>query len=99
MADRRVKSRRVQELVDENARLRGENLATGVILAQLLQATARMQLNPTAYATRIINQAHEAIESFNIDLAKDANFKEIVKASALETVRHYDTQLRTALPI
>jgi hypothetical protein len=99
MADRRAGSELIQKLVRENARLRGESLVTGIILTQLLQSIVRAQLNPHAFATRLVKQAQDAVEEFKLDGPGDQKFKNIVKAAALETVEHYDTQIRSALPI
>lgn len=87
----------VAELARENARLRGEILATGVILAQLLQSMAKQQLSPHAFATKIMKQAEDAVQGFNP--GGDAAYNAAVKSSAVETVKHYEEQIRSVLPI
>lgn len=83
-------------LASENAKLRGEILATGVILAQLLQSICKTQLSPHAFATRIMKDATDAVHAFK---DTDVPRQEAVKAAALETVKHYEEQIRSVLPI
>lgn len=87
----------LRDLARENARLRGEILATGVLLAQLLQSICRTQLNPHAFATKIMKDATGAVEAFKPN--DGVPNEDIVKTSALETIRHYDDQIRSVLPI
>lgn len=99
MAARKAKEKRVEELLLENARLRGESLATGVLLAQLLQSIAKTQLNPQAFADRIIKQAHDAVEDFKPEEPRENDLADAMREAALETVQHYDTQIRSVLPV
>ncbi len=87
----------IEALKAENARIRGETLATGVILAQLLQSMAKQQLSPHAFATKIMKQAEEAVQGFNP--GGDAVHNAVVKSAAVETVKHYEEQIRSVLPI
>lgn len=87
----------LEQMARDNAKLRGEILATGVILAQLLQSICRTQLNPHAFATKIMNQAQDAVQAFQPNGSPEHNAA--VKASAVETVKHYEEQIRSVLPI
>jgi hypothetical protein len=87
----------LQKLAQENARLRGEVLATGIILAQLLQSAARKELNPHGFVTKIMQKAQEGVQGFHE--GGELERQEIVKKSALETVQHYEEQIRSVLPI
>ena len=81
----------------ENAKLRGEILATGIILAQLLQSISRTQLNPHGFVTRIMQQAQDAVADFKPEGAKE--HAQITKDRALQIVKHYEEQLRSVLPV
>lgn len=85
------------QLARENAKLRGEILATGIILAQLLQSICKVQMNPSAFAGKIMQQAQDAVAGFDPDGSPE--HRATAKASALETVKHYDEQIRSVLPI
>jgi hypothetical protein len=87
----------LSHLALENARLKGEILATGVILTQLLQSICRTQLNPHAFATRIMKDAQDAVQAF--EPAGDKANATVMKQSALETVQHYSEQIRSVLPV
>jgi hypothetical protein len=86
------------ELADENTRLRGQMLATGVILTQLLQSICKTQLNPHAFAGKVIKQATDAVHGFKPE-GTDVREAEAMKAAALETVGQYETQIKSVLPI
>lgn len=87
----------LDKLAQENARLEGEILATGVILAQLLQSMCKQQMNPYAFATKIMKDAQTAVAAFQPEpsLAHSGT----VKQSALDTVKRYDEQIRSVLPV
>lgn len=87
----------IARLEQENAKLRGEILATGVLLAQLLQSICKTQLNPHGFANRIMKDAQDAVEAFKPDSHPETDG--LCKQSALETIRHYDQQIRSVLPI
>ncbi len=87
----------VAQLARENAKLRGEILATGIILAQLLQSICKVQMNPSAFATKIMKEAHDAVAAFDPDGTPE--HRAAAKSAALETVKHYDEQIRSVLPI
>lgn len=99
MSDRNGGNELLQVLMRENARLRGESLVTGIILTQLLQSLVRIQLNPQAFAVRIVKEAQEAVEQFRIEDPADNHLKDVVRAAALEAVQHYDLQIKAAVPI
>lgn len=87
----------LQSLAEENARLRGEVLATGIILAQLLQSIAKTQHSPHAFVTKIMSNAQKAVEAFNEP--GDTMSHAAARKSALETIKNYDEQIRSVLPI
>jgi hypothetical protein len=97
MADAEDCKDQIERLAMENARLRGEILATGIILAQLLQSICKTQLNPTAFANKIMKEAHDAVAAFEPE--GETQHRTAAKASALVTVKHYDEQIRSVLPI
>lgn len=97
MSETNTTTAALEQIARENAKLRGEILATGVILAQLLQSICRTQLNPHAFATKIMNQAQDAVQAFQPNGSPEHNAA--VKASAVETVKHYEEQIRSVLPI
>lgn len=97
MQDHKDTKEALQQLARENARLRGEILATGVILAQLLQSICRTQLSPHAFATRIMKDASDAVQAFKP--SGDIEDAAVMRKSALETVQHYEEQIRSVLPI
>ncbi len=82
-------------LARENARLRGESLATGVILTQLLQSICRTELNPQGAATKIMKNAESAVEAFKPDEPQE--YDGVMKESALEMVQNYAEQIRSVL--
>jgi len=90
-------SQALERLARENAELRGDILATGVILAQMLQSICKTQLNPHAFATKIMKDAREAVEGFKPDEAEHC--PGVMKAHALETIRRYDEQIKSVLPV
>lgn len=96
MIDAEVKAA-IARLEQENARVRGENLATGVILAQLLQTMCKQQMSPYAFATKIMKDASDAVAAFKPDEALP--HEAAMKQSALDTVKHYDEQIRSVLPV
>ncbi len=83
------------KLQRENAELSGMTLATGVILTQLLQRICARELNPQAAAGRIMTQAREAIEGF----AASEHADPVMKARALDAVKQYEEQIRSALAV
>lgn len=87
----------LRKLASEDAQLRGELLATGVLLAQLLQSISKTQLSPHAFTTRIMSQAQEAVNGFKPE--GDAAHAAAVKDAALKTIQHYEEQIRSVLPI
>jgi hypothetical protein len=87
----------IEALAEENARLRGEALATGIILAQLLQSMARKELSPHGFVTKIMEKARKGVEGF--DEPGSAERKAIARKSALDTVKSYEDQIRSVLPI
>lgn len=88
----------LKRLAYENARLHGEIFATGVILTQLLQSICKTQLNPSAFAGRIMNEASDAVATFK-PTAKDGDLDDVCKQRALETVKLYEEQIRSVLPV
>lgn len=97
MAETKNTSDALHELAREDAKLRGEVLATGVILTQLLQSICKQQLNPHAFATKIMTNAQNAVLAFKPD--GDKQHDVIMKDYALETVKRYEEQIRSVLPI
>lgn len=97
MADANDTRAALETLSRENARLRGEILATGIILAQLLQSICKTQMNPYSFATKIMKDAQTAVEAFQPDA--EAPHPATTREAALETVRHYDEQIRSVLPV
>ncbi len=85
-------------LANENARLHGEIFATGVILTQLLQSICKTQLNPSAFAGRIMKEASDAVAGFK-PAAQEGDLDDVCKKRALETVRLYEEQIRSVLPV
>ncbi len=83
------------KLQRENAELSGMTLATGVILTQLLQRICARELNPQAAAGRIMTQARDAIEGFSAT----GNADPVMKARALDAVKQYEEQIRSALAV
>ncbi len=83
------------KLQRENAELSGMTLATGVILTQLLQRICARELNPQAAAGRIMTQARDAIEGF----AAAEHADPVMKARALDAVKQYEEQIRSALAV
>lgn len=97
MSDSKTANDAIAKLACENAKLRGQILATGVILAQLLQSIAKTQLNPHAFATKITKNAQDAVSAFTPE-ATEAH-PDLMKNAALETVKLYEEQIRSVLPI
>lgn len=87
-----------KKLAEDNARLRGESLATGIILAQMLQSIARKELNPHGFVTKIMEKATKGVEAFDEPGASPER-KAIAKEAALNTVKSYEQQIRSVLPI
>ena len=86
---------KIARLERDNAELQGMVLATGVILTQLLQTICRRDLNPQAYAGRVMNNAREAIEGF----AAQAGTDPVMKERALKAVQQYEDQIRSVLAV
>lgn len=87
----------LHNMLRENAILRGEILATGIILAQLLQSISRTQLNPHGFVTRIMQHAQDAVSEFKPE--GDQEHAQLTKERALQIVKHYEDQLRSVLPV
>jgi len=87
----------LDQLARENAKLRGQMLATGVILTQLLQSNCLTQLNPRGFATKIMKNASDAVNAFNLEDADP--LMDVMKETALNTVQQYDDQIQSVLPI
>jgi len=87
----------IEQLARENAKLRGQMLATGVILTQLLQANCMTQLNPRGYAVKIMKNASDAVEGFKPE--DEEKLTALMKETALTTVQQYDDQIQSILPI
>lgn len=81
----------------EYAELSGRALATNVILTQLLQTICQRELNPQGAATKIKASANEALEAFASPAS--GQLDAVVKESALDTVKQYEEQIRSVLPI
>ncbi len=86
---------KIANLERDNAELQGMVLATGVILTQLLQTICRRDLNPQAYAGRVMNSAREAIEGFATQSGADP----VMKDRALKAVQQYEDQIRSVLAV
>jgi hypothetical protein len=86
---------KIARLERDNAELQGMVLATGVILTQLLQTICRRDLNPQAYAGRVMNNAREAIEGFASQTGTDP----VMKERALKAVQQYEDQIRSVLAV
>lgn len=86
---------KIARLERDNAELQGMVLATGVILTQLLQTICRRDLNPQAYAGRVMNNAREAIEGFAAQTGTDP----VMKERALKAVQQYEDQIRSVLAV
>ena len=95
MTDLHAANEAITQLKRENAELSGLSLATGVILTQLLQTICQRELNPQAAATRITNNARQAIEGFTAATETDP----LMKKRALEAVQQYEDQIRSVLAI
>lgn len=95
MAETKDQSAEIAELKRACAELSGMSLATGVILTQLLQTICKRDLNPQAYAGRVMNNAREAIEGF----ASEAGVDPIMKERALSAVQQYEDQIRSVLAV
>jgi hypothetical protein len=93
MADMKDTNEAIAHLKREVAELSGLSLATGVILTQLLQKIASREMNPQAAATTIVNNARAAIEGFTANAGSDP----VMKARALDAVKQYEDQIRSAL--
>lgn len=87
----------LDQLARENAKLRGQMLATGVILTQLLQSNCLTQLNPRGFATKIMKNASDAVGAFHLEDAD--KHTGLMKETALKTVGQYDEQIQSILPI
>jgi hypothetical protein len=85
----------INQLKRENAELSGLVLATGVILTQLLQSMMKREMNPQGAASKVINNAREAIEGFT----SQADADPVMKARALEAVKQYEEQIRSVLSV
>jgi len=97
MPDMKSPNDALEALARENAQLRGEVLATGVILTQLLQSICKQQLNPHGFATKIMTNAQNAVQAFNPN--GDKQLDAVMKDYALQTVKRYEEQIRSVLPI
>jgi hypothetical protein len=84
----------IEKLKRETAELSGLALATGVILTQLLQSMCQREMNPQGAATKIITNARSAIEAFT---ASSSLQDPVMKARAIEAVKQYEDQIRSAL--
>lgn len=97
MTDTKNLQEAVDRLARENAELRGLALATGVILTQLLQTITLREMNPQNAATKVINNAEQAIAGFEPD--KSEPLGGVMKDRALQAVKQYEDQLRSVLPV
>lgn len=95
MADTSDTTQEIAALKREDAELEGLVLATGVILTQLLQRICARELNPQAAASRIMESAREAIEGFTSETKADP----VTKERALEAVKQYEEQIKSALQV
>ena len=95
MTDLQAANEAIAHLKHQNAELSGLSLATGVILTQLLQTICQRELNPQAAATRITNNARQAIEGFTAATHSDP----VMKKRALDAVQQYEDQIRSVLAI
>lgn len=95
MADVGALETEIAKLKREVAELNGLSLATGVILTQLLQTICRRELNPQGAATKIVENARQAVEGFTAATNADP----AMKKRALEAVTQYEDQIRSVLAI
>ena len=95
MADISETTQELAALKREDAELEGLMLATGVILTQLLQRICARELNPQAAASRIMESARQAIEGFTAETKADP----VTKERALEAVKQYEEQIKSALQV
>jgi hypothetical protein len=95
MSDEKCLQEQIDALARENAQLNGLALATGVILTQLLQSICRRELNPQGAATKIMNNAREAIDGFRPEVA--SRLDPVMKQRALVAVDQYEQQIRSVL--
>lgn len=95
MADLKDTTEAINQLKRETAELSGLALATGVILTQLLQSMMKREMNPQGAASKVINNAREAIEGFT----SHADADPVMKARALEAVKQYEDQIRSVLSV
>lgn len=85
----------IADLKRQNGELAGLALATGVILTQLLQANCKRELNPQVAATRIMENAREAIDGYS----KATNADPVLTKRALEAVQQYEDQIKSVLAV
>lgn len=85
----------IADLKRQNGELAGLALATGVILTQLLQANCKRELNPQGAATRIMENAREAIDGYS----KATNADPVLTKRALEAVQQYEDQIKSVLAV
>lgn len=89
----------IDNLIADNIRLRGETLVTGIILTQLLQSILKTQLTPYTFADRIVANARKAVEDFEYESLNEAmTMQACLRKSALEAVKHFENEIRKALP-
>ncbi len=96
MADNTELNETLQRLERENAELSGLALATGVLLTQLLQAMLKRELNPWKSATKMLDEARNAIEGFKPDTEGERD--PVMKTRALDALKQYEAQIKSVLP-
>jgi hypothetical protein len=95
MTDVSLLTAEIADLKRQNGELAGLALATGVILTQLLQANCKRELNPQGAATRIMENAREAIGGYS----KATNADPVLTKRALEAVQQYEDQIKSVLAV
>ena len=83
----------IAKLKREIAEVNGLALATGVILAQLLQKICSREMVPQKAAGTIVDNARAAIEGFTAEVPADP----VMKARALQAITQYEQQIRSVL--
>jgi hypothetical protein len=96
MTDLNDANETIAQLKKEVAELSGLALATGVILTQLLQSDLKREMNPWKSATKMLDEARSAIESFQPDTAGER--EPAMKTRALEALKQYEEQIKSVLP-
>lgn len=95
MADSNDTDKQIAELKREVAELSGLALATGIILTQLLQRSAKRELDPQGVAGRIMENAREGIKGFT----EENNADPVMTNRALAAVDQYEEQIRSVLRV